>query len=252
MYEISKECFGAFVASKRKLLGLTQAELAQRLNVSNKAVSKWETGVSLPDVGILMPLAEELGVTVTELLQGREIPMETPMDSEHVEELVQSALHYQVRDPFAQGRSRRAGIYFGCILLALLEGLAIHSLVTPIGSWTAFAYLSYIFGIVFGGFFLFLVKPLPPYYDQHKIQGIYQGFFRMNVPGLYFNNRNWPHIVRVGQIWSMGMLVGYPLVYGLMTLLFPEAWLWLELGLVMPVILLSLFVPMYAVGKKYA
>lgn len=251
MYEINKDCFGSFVAARRKLLGMTQAELAERLHVSNKAVSKWETGVSLPDVAMLMPLAEILGVTVTELLLGQPMAPTEAMDTCQVEEVVQSALQYPERDPFAEGRRSRAAWFTGCILLALLEGVAVHSFVTPIQRWTAFLYLSYIFGVVFGAYFMLLTKPLPPYHDQYRIQGMHQGFVRMNVPGLSFNNRNWPHIVRVGQIWSMGMLVGYPVLYGIMAALFPEIWLWIELGLVMPAVLFGLFIPMYVVGNKY-
>ena len=69
-FEIDKERFGAFVSGRRKALGLTQKELAARLFVSDKAVSKWERGQSMPDIALLAPLAECLGVSVTELLEG--------------------------------------------------------------------------------------------------------------------------------------------------------------------------------------
>ncbi|MCI8870450.1 MAG: helix-turn-helix domain-containing protein [Lawsonibacter sp.] len=63
--------FGAFVARLRKELGLTQKELADRLGVTDKAVSKWETGKGFPDVKLLEPLAQALGVSLLELMQGR-------------------------------------------------------------------------------------------------------------------------------------------------------------------------------------
>ncbi len=63
--------FGAFVAQLRRELGLTQKELADRLNVTDKAVSKWETGKGFPDVKLLEPLAQALGVSLLELMQGR-------------------------------------------------------------------------------------------------------------------------------------------------------------------------------------
>ena len=72
-FEIDKERFGAFVSGRRKALGLTQKELAARLFVSDKAVSKWERGQSMPDIALLAPLAECLGVSVTELLEGRRL-----------------------------------------------------------------------------------------------------------------------------------------------------------------------------------
>lgn len=67
MFEIDRKEFGAFLALLRKEKGMTQKELAERLYVSDKAVSKWETGVSIPDVSLLLPLSEELDVTVAEL-----------------------------------------------------------------------------------------------------------------------------------------------------------------------------------------
>ena len=62
--------FGSFIAQMRKEKGLTQKELADRLHVTDKAVSKWETGKGFPDVKMMEPLAEELDVSLVELLQG--------------------------------------------------------------------------------------------------------------------------------------------------------------------------------------
>ena len=70
MYQLDKQKFGAFVTALRKEQGMTQKELASRLYLSDKAVSKWETGGSVPDTTLLIPLSEALGVTVTELLLG--------------------------------------------------------------------------------------------------------------------------------------------------------------------------------------
>lgn len=61
---------GALIAARRKALGLTQKQLAERLLVSDKAVSKWENGASYPEVTLLPPLAQTLGITVDELLAG--------------------------------------------------------------------------------------------------------------------------------------------------------------------------------------
>ena len=61
---------GALIAERRKALGLTQKELAEQLLVSDKAVSKWETGAGYPEVTLLPLLAQTLGITVDELLAG--------------------------------------------------------------------------------------------------------------------------------------------------------------------------------------
>ena len=62
--------FGAFLAQLRREQGLTQRELADLLHVTDKAVSKWETGKGFPDIKQLEPLAQTLGVTLVELIQG--------------------------------------------------------------------------------------------------------------------------------------------------------------------------------------
>lgn len=63
---------GKFISLKRKQKNLTQEQLAEKLGVSNKTVSKWETGKSMPDYSIIKELCEELCITVAELLDGRE------------------------------------------------------------------------------------------------------------------------------------------------------------------------------------
>lgn len=60
--------FGEFIAETRKQKQITQAELAKKLNVTDKAVSRWERGLGFPDINTLEPLAEALGITLTELM----------------------------------------------------------------------------------------------------------------------------------------------------------------------------------------
>ncbi len=68
---------GLFIARLRGELGMTQRELADRIGVTDKAVSKWERGRGFPDVAILEALAKELGVSVTELMSGERSTPET-------------------------------------------------------------------------------------------------------------------------------------------------------------------------------
>ena len=64
------------IKTKRKEKGLTQEELAQKINVTEKAISRWETGRGTPDISLLVPLSEELGVSVSEILKGKECQIE--------------------------------------------------------------------------------------------------------------------------------------------------------------------------------
>lgn len=67
---MNPEKTGQFICQLRKEKGLTQAALAQRLNLSNRTISKWENGDGMPDISVLPGLADALGVTVDELLRG--------------------------------------------------------------------------------------------------------------------------------------------------------------------------------------
>lgn len=64
---------GKFISSMRKEKGLTQRELADKLLISDKTVSKWETGKGLPEVSLMIPLCEELSITVNELLSAQKL-----------------------------------------------------------------------------------------------------------------------------------------------------------------------------------
>ena len=76
MFEINKKSFGEFISMLRKEKSMTQKELASRLLVSDKAVSKWERGVAMPDSSIMLELCDILCISVNELLSGEKINME--------------------------------------------------------------------------------------------------------------------------------------------------------------------------------
>lgn len=67
---------GRFIAERRKTAGLTQMQLAEKLSITDRAVSKWETGRSLPDSSIMLELCKELNITVNDLLSGEVVTME--------------------------------------------------------------------------------------------------------------------------------------------------------------------------------
>ena len=86
---------GRFIADLRKQKGYTQKELAEKLMVTDKAISRWETGKGLPDTSLLKPLADILGVSVSELLSGKIIE-ETEM-KECTDTIILEALNYSKR-----------------------------------------------------------------------------------------------------------------------------------------------------------
>ena len=71
---------GKYIAEKRKALGLTQKQLAEKLNMSDKSVSKWERGICLPDVSIYMELCSILRISINEFLTGEDIGAENVIE----------------------------------------------------------------------------------------------------------------------------------------------------------------------------
>ena len=67
---------GKFISEQRKMHNLTQSELSEKLDITDRAISKWERGICLPDAGLMLDLCKILEISVNELLSGKKIPME--------------------------------------------------------------------------------------------------------------------------------------------------------------------------------
>ena len=105
---------GCFIAQLRKELGLTQKELAEKLEVTDKAISRWETGKGLPDTSLLKPLAEIFGVSVGELLSGKR--MDDSQIKSQADHIILESLGYEERQEKWKGILRY--VFWG-ILVAL-------------------------------------------------------------------------------------------------------------------------------------
>lgn len=254
MFELNKQAFGSFLAQLRREKGYTQKDLAEKLYVSDKAVSKWERGLSVPDVALLVPIAELLGVTVTELLEGRRLDSATLAPSE-VETIVQKAIAYpEERESTAQQMKRRLQKN----LLPFILCAAFGSVASALTFSSMEAHLKTMLlvsegaSILFGLYTMFLIdETLPRYYDENRINNVAQYGFRINVPGVYFNNNNWKRVIKTLRIWSMCTMLLMPVLCALMSwacVRFHAAWLWqgLLLGY-----LATLFLPLVYVARKY-
>lgn len=91
---MEKEKIGSFIRELRTERALTQKELADRVHVTDKAVSKWERGLSVPAVDLLQPLAETLGVSVLELLDGQR-HAEERIDLKSADDILQKTIARQ-------------------------------------------------------------------------------------------------------------------------------------------------------------
>lgn len=145
-----KSNIGGFLAILRKSKGMTQQEVADRLGVSNKTVSSWETGASCPDISMLPTIAELFGVTCDELLRGERIPADEPAQkSEERREKSLARLLAIYRNNLTVTSWICIGLYLVAIVAALLIGCA--ALESLIG---------FFVGIIFilGGVFLCMIQ----------------------------------------------------------------------------------------------
>lgn len=117
--------FGAFVAQCRKERNMTQAELAAKLNVTDKAVSRWERGLGFPDINTIEPLAEALEVSVAELMRSERIDAAEVSITKN-NEIVNDTLKFAEN----QVRQERKNIFsmVGCLTAAVILILYLDSI----------------------------------------------------------------------------------------------------------------------------
>lgn len=276
---IDLERFGLFVSQLRSEKGMTQKVLAEKLFVSNKAVSKWENGLSLPDISLLEPLAEILGVSVSELLHGErqddkkmtEKQQDGPFTMEALKKwFSESDAAIRVNDQEKKERKKRGiRLYMASILISGAEILFLYLWGGRLGMGgfdVSMEVLLTVGLVLMFGPWLFWVMPerLPAYYDVMSLSYFAYGGMHMNMPGLCFNNRNWPHILKAWKNFGFWVPVGWPACWTLLWVVFRYQpmlkWeetnfsiLVLLFRVLLPtaVILGGLFVPMYVAGKKY-
>lgn len=250
MFEIDRQRFGSFIAMLRKEKGYTQKELAQQLFISDKAVSKWETGASIPDTALLIPLANLLGVSVTELLMCERIKDSNPLDAGQVEGLVKTAISYSGENTTRayQNKSKWKTLYVIALLVSAIELIWLYMM----NQLSETVRTTVLLGAVFGAYFCFFARNrVPTYHDENRITSYGDGPFRMNLPGIAINNSDWPYIVLVGKIWTVAMMIAFPVICYLLMTCLPELWRSSGNAITAAIVLCSLFVPIVIVGKKY-
>ena len=136
---------GAFIAERRKELGLTQALLAKQLHVTDKAISRWERGVGLPDISNIETLAAALDVSLIELLQAQRSE-EEHMSTKEAEKLLVDTIQLS-KVPNKSVRS------IGSVVLAALAIIAVMVLFVLISDWEIvfFSAASIITGLIAWG-----------------------------------------------------------------------------------------------------
>lgn len=132
--------FGAFVAQCRKDKKMTQADLAAKLNVTDKAISRWERGVGFPDINTIEPLAAALDVSVAELMKSERID-ESEVSISMNNEIVNNTLNFAEKQ-IQQERKNILSI-IGCLTAAVVLILYLDSI-----GWQLDAFLFTVVGVI--------------------------------------------------------------------------------------------------------
>ncbi len=127
---MNQEKIGKFIATLRKENNLTQMQLAEALNITDRAVSKWERGKSLPDVSVMLDLCQILHIEVSELLNGERI-MKENYNEKQQELLLQMAKQKQEADK----RLLHLEIVIGAIALVYFLGILSVAAYLPMADW---------------------------------------------------------------------------------------------------------------------
>ncbi len=120
---MNQQTTGKFIAHKRKEKNLTQEQLAEKLGVSNKTISKWETGKCMPDYSVVKNLCEELGITVAELMDGEasEEKSVRTYDEDQIVDLLKRT----------QDLEKQKNLLYGILLIVM--GIALQALSHTLG-----------------------------------------------------------------------------------------------------------------------
>ena len=223
MYELDREKIGKFIAELRKEKGMTQKELAEKLKVSDKSVSKWETGNGIPDVSMLK---QTLQMTEEE------------------------------NKAFEIRKKKAIRNYVLCLVIAALE-VGLLLMWNGSGENMGISMMTFVLlAVFFGGYFVFFIKEkLPAFYDENSIGFYTDGFMKLHIPGVRFNNNNWPYIVATVRKSMNILMVGYPLFWIVVMFEWPDA-TFLSKQILDMVIgftfgMGAIFVPIYTAARKY-
>ena len=124
---------GRFIAECRKKENLTQMQLAKKLGITDKAISKWERGVAMPDTSIMLELCDILCISVNELLSGEKINMENNNNNQKNEQLLLDMAQELERKNKTIWTSMWAIMIVS--MTALIAGIFIAAFLIPEGVW---------------------------------------------------------------------------------------------------------------------
>ena len=152
---------GKFIAECRKKAKLTQMQLAERLGITDRAVSKWERGLSLPDASIMLELCDILEISVNDLLCGEKISMDN-----YNKELENNLLEVIKQKQEADKRLLRLEVFVGVISTAILFTLIFVAAFVEMATWLRITLIVLGFVMFLAGcFYAVRIEQVAGYYE---------------------------------------------------------------------------------------
>ena len=155
---------GKFIAECRKKNNLTQMQLAEKLNITDRAISKWENGKAMPDSGIMLDLCNELGISVNELLSGEELEM-----NNYNEKAEQNLLEIKKAKEEADKRLLTMEFVLGIVAFGALLIVMLIAGMAEMEEWVRLLIIgSSAFFVLIISFFLIKTEQVAGYYECQK------------------------------------------------------------------------------------
>ena len=194
---------GRFIAECRKAQNLTQMQLAEKLNITDRAVSKWETGKSLPDSSIMIELCKILNITVNDLLCGEVVTMDN-----YNKEFEKKLLEMVKQKEEADKRLLNMEILTGIICIVFMLALIFIAAYAPIENWARATLLIISFiPLLIAVPFMLKIEQVAGYYECRKCHHRYVPEYNSVFWAMHVNRTRYMKCPKCGEIsWQKKVL----------------------------------------------
>ncbi len=186
---------GKFIAKCRKKNNLTQMQLAEKLNITDRAISKWENGKAMPDSGVMLELCNELKISVNELLSGEMIEM-----NNYNEKVEKNLLDMVKQKELADKRLLTMEIVIGILSSIILFALIFVASFVEMADWTRI--LLIIVGIVpflVGMLYAIKIEQVAGYYECRKCHHKYIPTYKSTLFSMHVNRTRYMRCPKCNQ-----------------------------------------------------
>lgn len=186
---------GKFIAQRRKQVNLTQMQLAEKLNITDRAVSKWETGKAMPDTSIMLPLCRILNISVNDLLSGEVVTME-----HYNQELENHLLEMAKQKEEADKKLLHLEILIGIFSIIILFGFVFSAAFVPMADWLRIVLIVVGFAISMVGIcYALKIEQTAGYYECAKCAHRYVPTYKSVFMAAHVNRTRYMRCPECGE-----------------------------------------------------